>query len=254
MDKKQNGYEIDLLDLWGVFVNHVIPIVLAAVLCVAAMFVYSSFLLTPMYESTATLYILKQDNTEYTQSDYTVALNVVNDCTYMITSESVLSKVISDTKLDMSCEQLKHLISTDNPSGTRVIEITVKSDNAVESKRIVDSVCSVAADKISESIGMDSVNVYSKADLQREPCNTFGMKTYALGAIVAAFLVYCLFVVGFVMNDNIKTPEDVEKYLDLVVLGDIPNCNASKHSRGKYYKYQSEDKSDKSRKKGGKEK
>lgn len=258
MDKKQDNYEIDLLELWDVFVEHIIPIILAALLCAGALFAYSNFMLKPMYESTATLYILKQDNGEYTSSDYTLALNVVNDCTYMITSEAVLNTVISDLHLNMSSDKLAKLISTSNPTNTRVIEITVKTDSAIESKRIVDSVCDVAADKISASIGMDSVNVYSKADLQREPCNTYGMKTYILGAAVAAILVYAIFVAKFLINDNIKSPEDVEKYLGLVVLGDIPNCNAAKHSHGRYYKYQADDKdkkfSGKVRKMGGKSK
>lgn len=258
MDKKQDNYEIDLLELWDVFVEHIIPIILAAVLCVAALYAYSSFLLKPMYESTATLYILKQDNGEYTSSDYTLALNVVNDCTYMITSDAVLNTVISDLNLNMSSKSLAKLITTNNPSNTRVIEITVRTDSAVESKRIVDSVCDVAADKISASIGMDSVNVYSKADLQREPCNTFGTKMYALGAVVAAILMYCIYVIKFLINDSIKSPEDVEKYLGLVVLGDIPNCNAVKRSHGRYGKYQAEEKngkiSEKVRKIGGKSK
>lgn len=255
MKNKQNETDtINLLELWHVFASHVIPIFLVAALCVASMFAYSSFVMKPMYESTATLYILKQDNSnvkDYAQEDYTLALNIINDCTYMITSQSVLNSVISKLNLDMSSKQLKDLISTSNPTNTRVIEIRVKTDDAVESKRIVDCVCGVAADKIEATLGMDSVNVYSKADLQRSPCNAFGIKEYALGAIAAAFIVYAVYLVKFLLDDKIRTTEDVEKYLGLVVLGDIPSFSASKQSKGKYYKYQYKDTKSKTSKKEG---
>lgn len=256
-NKKNEVDTIDLLELWHVFTNRIIPIFLVAALCVAAMFAYSKYVMKPMYESTATLYILKQDNSstkDYEQADYTLALNVINDCTYMITSQSVLSTVVDKLDLDMTCGKLKSLISTSNPSNTRVIEITVKTDDAVESKRIVDCVCSVAAGKIEDTLGMDSVNVYSKADLQRTPCNAFGIKTYALGAIAAALIVYVVYVVKFLLDDKIRTAEDVEKYLGLAVLGDIPNFSDSKSGKGKYYKYQHKDKKSQNSKKGGRTK
>lgn len=251
MKNKQNNDTIDLLELWHVFTEHTVPIIIAAAVCIGALFAYSNFIMTPTYKSTATLYILKQSSSIESgneQADYTLALNIINDCTYMITSESVLNAVIDELNLDMSSSNLKNLISTANPANTRIIEISVDTNNAVESKRIVDSVCKVAAKKIEATLGMDSVNVYSTADLQRTPSNAFGMKSYALGGIIAAFITYCVYAVKFLLDDKIRSAEDVEQYLGLAVLGDIPNLNSSKQKKGKYYKYQYKDK----KAKGGK--
>lgn len=244
-NKKNEVDTLNLPELWHIFTSHFFPIFLVVALCVAAMFAYSNFLMKPLYESTATLYILKQESTsnkDYEQEDYTLALNIINDCTYMITSKAVLSDVVDELNLNINSDQLEKLISTSNPANTRIIEITLKTDDAVESKRIVDCVCNVAAGKIEESLGMDSVNVYSKADLQREPCNAFGTKEYVLGAAAVALIVYLVYVVKFLLDDKIKTAEDVEKYLGVAVLGDIPNFSASKSGKGKYYKYQNKDK------------
>lgn len=41
------------------------------------------------------------------------------------------------------------------------------------------------------------------------------------------------------LDDKIKSEEDVEKYLVLSVLGEIPNCNSTKNKNGKYKGYYS---------------
>lgn len=240
MRRKQDEVTIDLRELWRIFTGHILPIIISAVICMGALFAYSHMFMKPVYESTATLYILKQDkinNQGYEQSDYTLALNIIHDCTYMISSDAVLNTVIDQLNLDMSSGRLKSMITSTNPANTRVIEISVKADNAAEAKRIVDGVCSAAAKKIDATLGMNSVNIYASGDLKNTPCNAFGIKIYALAGIIAAFVAYFIFVIRFAFNDRIRTYEDVERYLGLAVLGELPDLTSSKQKKEKYYRY-----------------
>ena len=47
-------------------------------------------------------------------------------------------------------------------------------------------------------------------------------KNVAIGAIVGLLIVAILFTIPFLTNDKIKTPEDVEKYLEVGILGVMP--------------------------------
>ena len=240
---------ITLGDLWEIFVRHIIPIILAAILCVSVLFVYSNVFVTPKYNSTATLYVLKQDKTSdyvYTQSDFTLALNIVNDCTYMLKSHTVLDSVISELGLNMSYKQLYDSISTSNPDNTRVLEVSVRTNSNAESKRIVDCLCHTASEKITAAMGMDQVNVYASGTMEDKPCNTVSMSKYAIAGIAGAVFVYAVYLIAFMLDDKIKTEEDVAKYLGLSVLGEIPNSNSSKRNKHKYSGYYSS-----SSKKGG---
>lgn len=240
MEKRDTARVITLGDVWKIFVRNIIPIVLAAVIVVALVFVYGTIVLTPKYSSTSTLYILKQENSNdyvYTQSDFTLALNVVNDCTYMVKSHEVLDSVINKLDLDMSYKSLYNDITINNPDNTRILEVTVETVNAELSKQIVDEVCCTAADNINKAMGVDQVNVYSKGTIGANPSNSIGMTTFVLTAIATAIVVYIIYFIAFVVDDKIKTEEDVEKYLGLSVLGDIPNSNASKRKDGKYGYY-----------------
>lgn len=260
MERQNTIRVITLADLWRVFVDHIIPIVLAAVLCVALLFSYGTFLLTPKYSSTSTLYILKQENSNdyvYTQSDFTLALNVVNDCTYMMKSHEVLDSVITRLDLDLDYKSLYNGIEIHNPDNTRILEVTVETENAELSQKIVDEICRIAADKINKTMGVDQVNVYSKGDVCLMPSNNIGMTVYAIVGVAVVVVMYAIYLIAFMLDDKVKTEEDVRKYLGLSVLGDIPNSNASKRKNRKYgYYYNNSSKNKKTAKneRGGKAK
>ena len=64
--------------------------------------------------------------------------------------------------------------------------------------------------------------------------------TVLLVAFMFAMVVYAIYLIRFLMDDKINTPEDVEKYLGLSLLGQIPN-KYDTGKRKKYYAYGSPD-------------
>ena len=104
MKQESNMRMATIKDLWQVLLRNLWIMFLVAVLACGAVFTVNRLTFVPEYESTATLYILKQENGkdyQYTSSDFSLALNVVNDCTYMLKSHAVLDQVIDDLKLDL---------------------------------------------------------------------------------------------------------------------------------------------------------
>lgn len=237
MDKENNVRVITLSDIWHTFAWHLIPIALAVIVSVSAVFLYSVFFRKPLYQSTATLYILRQESGTdyaYTSSDFSLALNVVSDCDYMLKSHAVLDDVIDELGLSISYKSLARMISTRNPEGSRVLEVTVETDSPELSKKIVDAVCRIAAEKISAAMGVDQLNVYDYGTYNDKPSNNIGLKRYLLIAISAAALVYIAYLIQLILDDKVKTEEDVHKYLGLSVLGDIPNASSQARG-GRYY-------------------
>ncbi len=236
MGDKNLFKEIRISDLWEIFIRHIIPIVLAMVICVALMFACNTFIMDPEYSSTSTLYILKQDRQDdyNDQSDFNLALDVVNDCSYLIKSHEVLDRVIKDLKLGIKYKELYDKISVSNPAGTRVLEVTVQSETPRQAKLIVDHVCQIAENRINRTMGIDQLHIYSKGVSSEVRSNGFGIKLYALGGIAAAVIVYAVYLLMFMQDDKVRTSEDIEKYLGLGVLGEIPNINEVKHGRIKY--------------------
>lgn len=239
MDHEMNLRVITLLDLWDIFVKRLWIMVLVAVVAVTGLFAFTQITFVPRYESTATLYILRQDEVDGTNGssdDFSLALKVVNDCNYLLKSHSVLDQVIQSLDLDLSYRALYDGISVVNPSDTRILEVTVEADSPAEAKRIVDEVCMIGTVKIEEAMGFQQVNLYEYGIMNEEPCNQIGIIAYALAAVVSAVLVYGVFLISFLLDDRIRTEEDIETYLHLSILGDIPNADEPKKKRYGYYK------------------
>lgn len=241
---------VTIKDLWTIFVKRMWVIVLVAVLSVILTFLFVKITVDPQYSSTATLYILRQENAEASSSDFSLALNVVNDCDYLLKSHSVLDEVINELGLDMSYEELYNSISTSNPEDTRILKVTVTTDSPEKAKQIVDKLCQIGPEKITEAMGFQQVNLYEYGVLDRIPVNGFGLSGYVLVAMIAAVLTYAVFLFLFLVDDRIHSAEDIERRLGLSILGEIPDCNAPK--KGDHYKYYRYGMSDKGRKKGKK--
>lgn len=240
MEKQSGARVITLTDLWEVFTQHIIKMIAVAILFVAMVFAYATFLLTPLYKSTAALYILKQDNTNeysYTQSDFNLALNIVNDCTYMVKSHAVLDKAISNLNLDMSYKELYNSISINNPDNTRILEVSVETAYPAKSKEIVDTVCKYAISEINDTVGTNQINIHTKGTLEDKPSNSISMTKYALIGIAAAVATYSICLIAYILDDRIKGAEDVEKHLGLAVIGEISNIDAVKQQSKKYTYY-----------------
>ena len=97
MEKETTEFDVSmrviaLQDLWDIFIHRLWVIVLAAVLVTGAYIAFDKITYVPEYESTATLYILRENEGEsaYRSSDdFSLALKVVNDCEHLLKSHSV---------------------------------------------------------------------------------------------------------------------------------------------------------------------
>ena len=69
---------------------------------------------------------------------------------------------------------------------------------------------------------MDKPTTVEEAVASKEPASPSLPKNMAIGGIVLALLACAIITVRFIMDDTIKTEEDVRKYLDLNTLAAIP--------------------------------
>lgn len=237
---KENGNVriVTLKDLWGVFIHRFWLMALIAVVAAGGSFLVNRLTFVPAYSSTATLYILRQDNDAMANSsdtDFSLALKVVNDCDYLLKSHSVLDEVIQKLNLNIDYKELSESVSTANPESTRILEVTVESDSPERAKRIVDTLCEIGQEKITEAMGFQQVNLYEYGTLDEKPSNSTRMLTFLLIGVIAAILTYTVFLIAFLLDDRIRTDEDVERYLGLSILGEIPDANETKNRRNGYY-------------------
>jgi capsular polysaccharide biosynthesis protein len=237
MNQNSNDRIVTLRDLWNILMQRLVILIVIAALVTASGYVFAKVTYEPVYKSTATLYILRDG--EHSPStigeantEYTLALKVVNDCTYLLKSRSVVNQVIKDLDLQTTYEVLNRKITTNNPTSTRILEVTVEADDPNLAKRAVDSLCSIGEAKIADAMGYDQVNVYEEGTMPKRPSNPVSLLLYVILGMAAAAVVYVGFVLAFLIDDRIRSEEDIKRYLGLSILGDIVNVN--EEHKGRY--------------------
>lgn len=214
--------EIDLREILYALRSKLWVIVLAFMIGGIGAALYSKVILIPLYSSTSMVYILSKETTLTSLADLQIGSQLTKDYRVVTTSRPVLQEVIDNLNLDMKYEELKRTIKLENPSDTRILSITATNPDPVRAKAIVDQVAKVSSEHIANIMEMTPPKIIEEGIVAEEKTSPHVKKNAVKGAVGAAFVVCCLVVLEVVLNDTIKTEEDVEKYLQLSVLSSIP--------------------------------
>lgn len=198
--KSAPGKPVYFADLWKLLLRRFGLIAAAALVGAMALFLFHRLTYTPEYESTATLYILRQGEAEDVSEDFSLSLKVMDDCAFFLKSHTVLDQVIAQLELELTWDQLYARVSTHNPENTRIVQVTARSDSPEGAKAIADAICHVGPAVIAGAMGGEQVKVFEEGVLNSEPVNTAHPAAYLLAGVLAAAAVYCLLLVQYLME------------------------------------------------------
>lgn len=214
--------EIDLKDLFFEVVTEWKKIVISTVLAAVIMYVVSAFIMTPQYQSTSKLYLIKSSGLAASLADLQLSTNLATDYMEIIDGRPILDQVIKNLSLEMTYGELKGLLVFNNPTGSRIIEITVTHPEPQTAKAIADEIADVAATYIEEKMDQDKPSVLQYGYVADDPVSPNVMKNAVLGALVGAFLAIAIIVITYLMNDTVMTPDDMERKVGVKVLASLP--------------------------------
>lgn len=223
-DNVQNDeVEIDIGHILSILWEKILVIIATGIIVGLAGFLVSKFLISPKYESETKLYVLNRANDSATTlSDVQLSTQLTKDYQILVTSAPVMNQVIKELGLNMKASELASTISVDTPSDTRVLQITVTSDDPKRAKDIADKVAQVSSKKICDIMKIEQVNVIEEGSLSEEPAVDTVQKWTLIGLALGIVLSCAVIIIRSMLDDTVKTTEDVEKYFDLSTLAVIP--------------------------------
>lgn len=215
--------EIDLGEIFGVLTHYLWLLLIVTIAAGVAGYCIARFAIPEQYESTTKIYVLntKDENTN-TYTDLQVGASLTKDYAELIKSRTVLEGVIDKLSLPLDYDTLVDKVDVTTPSDTRIVAITVTDHDPQLAQRIANEVRTEASDHIQKVMAIDAVNVVEKANLPTEKSAPSNTKWAAIFALVALLGTAVVIVVRYVVDDSIKTRDDIEKYLGLPTLSLIP--------------------------------
>lgn len=218
--------EIDLMELLVALLDNIWIVILTTLAGFVLVYLFTTLFVTPMYDSTTKIYVLnRQDDNSSTinYSELQTSTQLTKDYMELVTTRPVIENVISELALeDVTYEELVEDVSVSTATDGRIISITATADSPLLAKEIADSIRETVATQIVDIMGVEAVNVVEEANLPTTKSKPQTMKNSIIGALVGFVLAAGVIIIQTITNDSIKSSDDVERYLNLSVLGQIP--------------------------------
>ena len=222
--------ELDLKELFQIFWNKKIQIILIIAIFMVIGVIYSIGFVTPMYESYTTLLLVKgeEENAKsdsITTTDLTLNSKLVSTYRELIKSKDVLRQVISNLNIDVNEEDIRNHITVTSVEETELIEITVQNEDPTYAAKIANEIAKVFTEKVAELYKINNVHVIDEAEVENTPSNINHVKDVVIFAFIGLVIAVAYVLIANMLDTTIKTAENVEKLFKVPVLANIPLYN-----------------------------
>lgn len=223
MEQHNDEIEIDLMEILFIIRSKIIIILLTGAIFGIAAGLFTHYFVTPKYSSTSGIYVLTNESS-LSIADLQIGNSLTSDYIQMIQSRTVIENVISDLNLEdtLDYEKLLSCISVNNPTDTRILNLTVTYDDPRMAKEIVDKLAEVCIERISFIMDTKAPNVFEKGCVDTVPVSPHIKKNIIIAAFAGMLLASLIVILIHIMDDTIHSSEDIEKYLKLNTLAAIP--------------------------------
>lgn len=221
MENENDEIEIDLRELFFVLKSKIIIILLAGVLFAGVFGLVTKFVITPIYSSTAQLYVVSK-STISQLSDLTMGNQLTQDYMVIVKTRPVLEQVIKDLNLKIDYKELGNMITVENPTDTRILQISVNDPDPQMAQKITQQLAQVTAKTVSEKMDVNKPTIIENAYEAEAPDSPSMKKNVLMGGVMGLFLTAAIVLAQCMMNDTIRKEEDIEKYLGINTLAKLP--------------------------------
>lgn len=219
---KQEEMEIDLLEIARLLWRKAWIIILCLVVGAGIAGGYTKFLVTPQYTASSMIYVLGESTSITSIADVQVGTELTGDFTTLAKSRPALEGVIDELDLDMNYEELSQIVTIENLTDTHILKISATDPDPEMAKEISNAMAQSTAETIASVMATEKPSIAEKAITPNEPSSPNLMKNLMMGGLLGMILAIAVIVVRFLMDDTIKTEEDVKKYLGLNTLASLP--------------------------------
>ena len=228
---EDNLQTIDLLQVWQTIRKRWLIVVVLPLLAILTSGVLSIYVIKPTYQATATVIVGKNVAAQADKmQDYnSVLANQQLAKTYetIAKSRTVLARVADQVGGDATPESLVKQVTVAAVKSTEVIAIDVQDRDAQRAADIANKITTAFTTRVIEVKKVDSVSVIDAATIPKAPIKPNKRLNLALAFVLGLFAAIGVVFLLEMLDNTIKTAEELENLIGLSVLGSIPQFSAT---------------------------
>jgi capsular polysaccharide biosynthesis protein len=223
---------ISLKELLETIRKRLMLIVLITITAVLVSGVVSYFMITPIYQASTQILVnqSKNDQTLYNSNEVQTNLQLINTYNVIIKSSAILDKVAEDLNIGLTASQINNEITVASEKDSQVINLSVQDPNPDRAAKIANKTAEVFQTEIVNIMKVDNVSILAKATVadHQSPIKPRPVLNIAIGLVVGLMAGVGLAFLLEYFDNTVKNEQDIERLLELPVLGVIAAISDSK--------------------------
>lgn len=190
--------------------------------------------IAPTYQSSATLYMVSSTVTISSVADLQLGTELAEDISKIVTSKTVIDRaaerLLREKGKTFTRGQIQGMLTASN-TATRMLTLTTVSEDPEDACDVANAVAEEAILRVEEITKSDPPSIMEKAEIPIVPIGPNIPKNTVMGCLIGFGIVALYIILRHIMNDNIRTEEDIERALGLKTLVVIPMEKPSRKQR-----------------------
>ncbi|MDF2676341.1 MAG: hypothetical protein K0Q97_634 [Bacillota bacterium] len=220
--EKENS--IDIKEIIRILKKRIVLILVIPIIFSIIGWLTSYYLIEPVYESSTTIIVRQNKNSdeEINKSDVDLSKSLIYTYTEMAKSNTV----IENTKKILNLTDLKSESITVLPvKDTQILKVTVQNTDPILATDISNTLVEEFTKEIIRITKTDNVAVVDYAKIPIFPIKPNKIMNIIIAAVLGEIIILFLCFFMEYLDNTLKTEKEIKKYLELSVIGSIPNFN-----------------------------
>lgn len=225
--------EIDLREILFLLLRKWYIVAICFIFVTISTLLITSYYLTPIYKSEATLFLGKESGNVGALSIGDIQLNnqLIADYRELLKSRTVAERV--GEKLNVNSGKLLKNVDVRTVKDSRIFKISYEDSNPDLAREVVNELSNEIQELAADIIEVKNVMVIDEANMPRLPVKPNKRMNVAVAGLLGLMLGVGFIVLLEFVDHTFKKPDEVERYLGLNVVGTIPKFRGGKRGKSK---------------------
>ena len=230
---KNDYIEIDIRELLIVLLKRWYLIVICFILATGSSFAITKFYLKPVYRAQTTLFLGKESDKVASLSIADIQVNnqLVADYRELLKSNLVAESI--EKKLGVKPAKFKSSVNVQTVKDSRIFSISYSDTDPKLAADVVNELALVIKQLATDVIRVKNVSIIDVAKVPERPVGPSAKKNVAIAGIIGLALAAGLIYILEIMDYTFKKPEDIERLMELTVIGAVPKFEGGKRGKSK---------------------
>ena len=186
--------------------------------------VISYFVITPVYQTNTKLFVGKEagGNEEYSYNDITFYQKLLATYSETIKTKDLINRAIEKEKLDITVGQVLGNLSVNTVTDTQIITIGYSDTDPERAAEVLEALTNEFIKTSSKLVSNGNIQVIDSVYVPQYPSSPNKKMNIAIGFLLGLMVSLGIVFLLEYLDNTYKNKDQIEKELDLPVLGIIP--------------------------------